>query len=114
LAVGVGLPYIFFSLATAQVALLHICVADAAASMVTYFVPKQWLQTLPHSKLKTWIGSAAFFVTAFLCTWIFFNWWQALIIAAVGMALESLPARDLDNITVPLGVAIFIAVMAWC
>jgi dolichol kinase len=113
LALGVGVPFIFFPLAAAQVALLHVCVADAAASLGAIAAPEQVKQRLPHSGRKSWIGSVAFFLVAFFCTLIYFPFGQSLIIAGVGTILESLPPRDLDNIIVPIGVATFIGLMGW-
>ena len=113
LAAGVGLPYLFFPRPVAEIALLLVCVADAAASLGPLYSPELILKRLPHSQQKSWIGSAYFFVTAFACSVFYVSVGRALIIAAVGTVLESLPPRDIDNLTVPLGVAIFIGLMGW-
>lgn len=111
MAVGVSIPYIFFPLPVAHVALLQVCLADAAASLAgTYIATKE---SLPHSRRKTWVGSGSFWLVAYFCTGIYFPWWQAFIIASVGTFLESLPAKYVDNLTVPLGVALFIMIMGW-
>lgn len=114
LAAGVGLPFIFFPLAAAKVALLHVCVADAAASLGAVAAPHRIKQQrLPHSNRKSWVGSSAFFLVAFFCTLIYFSAGHALVIAIIGTILESLPFRDIDNLTVPIGVATFIGLMGW-
>ena len=111
LAVGVGLSFLFFSAPAAQIGLIHVSLADAAASIVPHYLPSSW--KLPHSGRKSWAGSTAFFVIAFVGTLFFLNWWQALIIAAIGTLLESFPPPDIDNLTVPLGVALAVQLTGW-
>lgn len=111
LAAGIGIPFIFFQPAAAQIGLIHVCLADAAASIIPYYLPASW--HIPYASKKSLTGSASFFVIAFLGTLFFLNWWQALLIAAVGTILESLPPRDIDNLTVPLGVALVVNLLGW-
>lgn len=111
LAAGVVLPFLFFPLAAAQIALIHVCLADAAACIVPYYLPAKW--RLPHSSEKSLTGSAAFLLVAFIGTLFFLSWPKALSIAAVGTIFESLPPRDIDNLTVPLGVALVVSLLRW-
>ncbi len=111
LAAGVGLPFLFFSVPAAQIGLIQVTLADAAASLVPHYLPSSW--KLPHAGNKSWTGSLSFFAVAFVGTLFFVGWWQALIIAAVGTVLESFPPPHIDNLTVPLGVALFVSLMGW-
>ncbi len=111
LAAGVGMSFLFLPLKAAQVGLISVTIADAAASIVPYYVPATW--KLPHSTRKSWTGSTSFFVTAFVGTLFFLNWWQALVIAGIGTLLESFPPPDIDNVTVPLGVALAVSLLGW-
>lgn len=113
LATGVGIPFLFFPPVAAKIALLHVCVADAAASLGGIAAPTRMNQRLPHSTRKSWVGSSAFFLVAFFCTVIYLSPGRSLIVAAVGTLLESLPFRDIDNLTVPIGVATFIGLLGW-
>lgn len=111
LAAGVVLPYLLFPLRVGHVALLQVCLADAGASLAgTYFAAQEGL---PSSRRKTFVGSLAFWLIAYLASGIYFPWWQALVIACVGTTLESLPFPHVDNLTVPLGVAVFVMLMGW-
>jgi dolichol kinase len=111
LAAGVAIPFLFFPPAAAQIALIHVCLADAAASIIPYYIPSRW--HFPYGSRKTCMGSASFFLVAYLGTLFFLSWPQALAIAAVGTVLESLPPRDIDNLTVPLGVALIVSLLGW-
>ena len=111
LAAVVGLAFLFLPLPAAQIGLIHIPLADAAASLAPHYLPARW--KLPHSARKSWTGSLTFFLVAWAGTLFFLSWPQALLIAALGTLLESLPPRDIDNLTVPLGVALLVTLTGW-
>ncbi len=111
LAAGIGLSFLFLPLAAAQVGLIHISLADATASLAGHYLPAQ--ERIPYASNKSVVGSSTYFVTAFLGSLFFLNWWQAFIVAVVGTVIESLPMKDMDNLTVPLGIAFFITLMGW-
>ncbi len=111
LAIGVTIPYLFFPLPVAHVALLHVCLADTAASIggMTYAAR----EGLERSRRKTWVGSFCFWLVAYLATGFFFPWWQAIVIATAGTGLEAIGRRHIDNLIVPLGVTLFIWILGW-
>lgn len=101
---------------TAAVALMALCFGDAAAEVCG----KGSTAKLPWSKRKSWAGSAGFFLAALpamaLFAVLFQKWGFApsdapfpllsLALAALaGTAIESLPFRDVDNLSVPFVVA---------
>lgn len=111
LAAGVGLPFLLLPVSAASVALLHACVADAAAAVAANLLPRG--PALPHSARKSVTGTLTFFIVAWFLSAFYFPWQRAFMIAVVGTVLESLPPRDLDNIIVPVGVALFIFLVGW-
>lgn len=95
-------------------ALMLLCGGDGLADVVGKRVKSA---PLPWSKRKTWIGTLAMFVggwvTAVLVMWVFVSqgvfggsilqYLPAItILALAGTIVESLPVKDIDNITVPL------------
>lgn len=99
-------PFLFGTQAAA-IGLSQVFIADTASTLVGM----KWGQRkLPYSQAKSWAGSLAFFLTATTINLIFVPsptvpFPKALLLALVGTAIESLPLRDSDNLTVPLGVS---------
>lgn len=95
-------------------ALMLLCGGDGLADVVGKRQPSA---PLPWSPRKTWAGTFAMFAGGWLLSVIILGIYYALgvfsgsflailpavtIIALAGTAVESLPLRDLDNLTVPL------------
>lgn len=100
------------------IALMLMCGGDGLADI---FGRKYGLQTLPWSDRKTWVGSLAMFLGGFTFAAIIvliYLWAgifsgsavqyliNILVIAFVGSAVESLPFRDIDNISVTLAAVL--------
>jgi len=108
LALGLGLSLLFFDLRFATFGFLQICLADGAAALAGSSLGKA---SIFYSPQKTYVGSLAFFITAFLAQLPFCSLGASLLLAAVGTLLESLPLRTWDNLIVPLGVTFFAQVL---
>jgi len=97
---GIVTPYLFGT-AAAALGLAQTFVADTASA----FTGMTWGSVkLPYNASKSWVGSLAFFVAAFLISLSVLSWPRALILAAVGAIVESLPIPDADNLLIPFAV----------
>ncbi len=101
-ASGILTPYLFGPWAAA-VGLSQIFAADVPSTLVGM---KWGRRKLPHSPKKTWLGSSAYFATAFIVALFFVPPPQAAILAALGTVVESLPIPEADNLTVPFAVGL--------
>ncbi len=96
------------------VALMLLCGGDGLADVIG---KRYGTVRLPWSKIKSWAGTLAMFLGGWLLSLIVLGiylaagvfsgtLWSYLpavtLIALVATAIESLPLRDLDNLTVPL------------
>ena len=109
LMVGAAIPLVLFlEPRAASLGLLQVFLSDAVSTLVGL---KWGAKKIPWSPTKSWLGSAAFFISAFLGSLFFIAWPQALILASAGTLIESLPFRDWDNLLVPLGVGILAALL---
>jgi phytol kinase len=99
-------------------ALMLLCVGDGLAAVVPRFMPTIARQTRwPHNKNKTMLGSLVFFVTSVASTYALITLFSGLgwfgpmfnvsqylyhliLLAALCTAVESLPIREFDNLTV--------------
>jgi len=80
-------------------------VADSTASVIG----GHWGRTpWPHNRYKTVEGTAAFFLTALVCAWVYVPLAPALTLALIASTIESLPMQDWDNFFTPVGTG-FIA-----
>lgn len=99
---GIITPYLFGATAAA-VGLTQAFAADTVSTVVGM----RWgNRKLPYNKGKSWVGSATFLAVAFGLSLYFTSWPQALLLAFVGAAIESLPIPEADNLTVPLAVSL--------
>ena len=74
------------------------CLGDSAASLIGGTIST----SLPFNKGKTWEGSVAGFVLAFLGGCLFLPPLYALIGAAIAMTVEVLPLPINDNVSIPI------------
>lgn len=107
-------------------ALMLMCGGDGLADLVG----RRWgTVKLPFNVAKSWAGSAAMLVGGFAFAFAFVAFfdrlgafgppigvaqvaWRSALVAAAGAAVEALPVRDLDNLTITatavvLGMALF-------
>jgi phytol kinase len=96
-------------------ALMILCAGDGLADVIGTRAIKA--AKLPWSQRKTWIGSLAMFlggwITSLAILWVFYSTGFIIpgikqiilgsgLVALASTAVESLPFRDIDNLTVPL------------
>jgi phosphoserine phosphatase len=74
------------------------CFGDSAASLFGGLIST----SLPFNKGKTWEGSLAGFIFAFLAGSFFVSPWLALAGAAIAMTIEVLPLPVNDNVLIPV------------
>jgi len=107
LALGVLLSLVLFPTLIACVTIAILACADSMATIVGKFHGKI---RIPYNHRKSLEGSAAFFITAFVCAAIYLPLKTALIVSLVSCIIESL-ALTHDNITIPLGTGLFLSLL---
>ena len=99
LAVGCLVSITFFRWEAFFIGIYQAGFCDTVAALCG----KRWGKTkIPFFSRKTVVGSAAFFVAALPVALIFLSPAQAVVLCLAGAYLESLPFKDLDNLTVPV------------
>jgi len=107
LALGVLLSLVLFPTLVACVTIAILACADSMATIVGKFHGKI---RIPYNHIKSLEGSAAFFLTAFICAAIYLPLKTVLIVSLVSCIIESLPVNH-DNITIPLGTGLFLGML---
>ncbi len=97
-AFGIATTLILFPQQAASGAIAMFCLGDSAASLLGGTIST----SLPFNKGKTWEGSIAGFVFAFLGGCLFLPPIYALIGAAITMTVEVLPLPINDNVSMPI------------
>ena len=88
--------------------ILIIAIGDSAASVIgTRWGARRW----PHNPSKTFLGSAAFLGSAVACALVYLPLPQALLLASLAAAIESLPLEEWDNFLTPVGAGMVTAVL---
>ena len=99
LALGVMLSLLLFPAPISYASIAIVCLGDSAASIFGKFFGKT---PIPFNKSKNIEGSIAGFVFAALGAAVFLHIPKALVGAAIGMLVESLPLPINDNLSTPL------------
>jgi HAD superfamily phosphoserine phosphatase-like hydrolase len=99
LALGVMLSLLLFPTPISYASIAIVCLGDSAASIFGKFFGKT---PIPFNKGKNIEGSIAGFVFAVLGAAVFLHIPKALLGAAIGMLVESLPLPINDNLSTPL------------
>ncbi|MDR0371984.1 MAG: HAD-IB family phosphatase [Nitrososphaerota archaeon] len=97
-AFGIVITLLLFPSPVSGAAVAMFCLGDSAASLFGGLIST----SLPFNKGKTWEGSLAGFVFAFLGGAFFLPPHLALAGAAIAMAVEVLPLPINDNVLVPV------------
>jgi phosphoserine phosphatase len=97
-AFGIVATLLLFPIHAGGAAIAMFCFGDSAASLFGGLIST----SLPFNKGKTWEGSLAGFIFAFLAGLFFVSPWLALAGAAIAMTIEVLPLPVNDNVLVPL------------
>jgi dolichol kinase len=108
LALGVLVSLWCLPLSLALACILVTAVADSAASVIG----ERWGRVpWPHNPLKSLEGTAAFLVSAVVCASVYLPLQNALLLAVIAAAMESLPLEDWDNFVTPVGTGMIAAVV---
>jgi phosphoserine phosphatase len=97
-AFGILFTLVIFHPPASYAAIAMFCLGDATASLFGGLISN----SLPFNKGKTWEGSVAGFLLAFLAGTFFVSPTLALIGAAIAMTVEVLPLPINDNVLVPV------------
>jgi dolichol kinase len=97
-AFGIVATLLLFPGHAAGAAIAMFCFGDSAASLFGGLIST----SLPFNKGKTWEGSLAGFLFAFLAGTFFVSPWLALVGAAIAMTIEVLPLPVNDNVLIPV------------
>ena len=97
-AFGIVLTLLLFPAPVSGAAVAMFCLGDSAASLFGGLLSN----SLPFNKGKTWEGSLAGFIFAFLGGVFFVPPLLALAGAAIAMTIEALPLPVNDNVLVPV------------
>ncbi len=103
LALSLVLLQLFFPFISAVCGVLMIVIADSFAACFGVLLGRR---KIFYSSHKSYMGSFAFFSSAFLSLFFLIGLYPALFLALLGCFLESLPLKQLDNLIVPLGVSL--------
>ena len=109
LALGIVLSLLFFSTPINFAVIAVISLGDSAASIFGRLFGKN---AVPYNKGKNLEGSLAGFAFAFLGASYFLNPLLALVAAAIGMFVETLPLPVNDNLSIPLITGMVLTVLA--
>jgi HAD superfamily phosphoserine phosphatase-like hydrolase len=97
-AFGIVATLLLFPTHAGSAAIAMFCFGDSAASLFGGLIST----SLPFNKGKTWEGSLAGFIFAFLAGSFFVSPWLALAGAAIAMIIEVLPLPVNDNVLIPI------------
>ena len=97
-AFGIVATLLLFPNHFGSAAIAMFCLGDSAASLFGGLIST----SLPFNKGKTWEGSLAGFIFAFLAGSFFVSPWLALAGAAIAMTIEVLPLPVNDNVLIPV------------
>ncbi|HEX5034126.1 MAG TPA: hypothetical protein VFW62_06565 [bacterium] len=98
LAVGLGIASYFFPLKAALAGALLACLCDAFAALIGMKFGKTRIFFLK----KTYLGTAAFFLSALLVLLPLLGWRGALITASASSVIEALSIEGVDNLLLPI------------
>lgn len=98
----------FFPLKIAMVAIAVLAMQDSFSTLIGAHFGKH---KIFYSKIKSWEGTFAGFLAAFLVCLILTDPFRAFTASLVGSLVETLPVKLDDNISIPIAVAIILSVL---
>jgi len=109
MAIGVLFTLLLFPSVPATAGIYALAFGDGVASLAG----KLWGRTrIPFTGGKTVEGSVACFLSVYVASLtVTRSPLHALAIAAVAAAVELIPARDYDNLFIPVSIALFVALL---
>ncbi len=101
LAIGALLALSLYPAPAAAIAVYALAFGDSLSSIIGKMFGRI---KLPFTDGKTLAGSVACFSMVFAVAWLYtFDLSASVIIGSAAAVLEAIPAKDLDNIIIPLG-----------
>lgn len=98
----------FFPLKIAAIAIAVLAMQDSFSTLIGAHFGKH---KIFYSKAKSWEGTFAGFLAAFLVCLILTDPFRAFAASLAGSLVESLPIKLDDNISIPIAVAIILSVL---
>ncbi len=98
LAVGLAFSTIFLPFKSALAGALLVCLCDAIAAVVGMKFGKRKIFLIK----KTYLGTLAFFVAAFLALFPLMGWKGALITGTAASLVEAVSIEGIDNLLLPI------------
>jgi len=98
LALGLGLTALIFPLRAALAGAVLVCVCDGLAAIVGM----KWGRWRWPWGNKTFLGSTVFLTSALLILFAWLPWKACLVVALSGTLIESISAKGLDNLVLPI------------
>lgn len=98
LAVGVGFAAIAYPFKAALAGAFLVCLCDGVAAVVGMKFAKRRILFIK----KTYLGTAAFLVAAFISLFFVLGWQGALVTALVATLIEAMSIEGIDNLFLPI------------
>lgn len=107
---GAILSLLFFPPVIASTVIMIVAFADTAATIVGRSMGNH---RIFYNKKKSWEGTIAAWIVAFLCGCIYLPISYALLAASFSSIIESLPLKSLDNLFVPISTGILLMCLGY-
>jgi len=107
---GAILSLLFFPPVIASTVILIVAFADTAATIVGRSMGNH---RIFYNKKKSWEGTIAAWIVAFLCGLIYLPISYALLAASFSSIIESLPLKSLDNLLIPISTGILLMCLGY-
>ena len=107
---GAILSLLFFPPVIASTVILIVAFADTAATIVGRSMGNH---RIFYNKKKSWEGTIAAWIVAFLCGCIYLPISYALLAASFSSIIESLPLKSLDNLLIPISTGILLMCLGY-
>lgn len=107
---GAILSLLFFPPVIASTVIMIVAFADTAATIVGR---RMGNHRIFYNKKKSWEGTIAAWIVAFLCGWIYLPISYALLAASFSSIIESLPLKSLDNLLIPISTGILLMCLGY-
>lgn len=107
---GAILSLLFFPPVIASTVIMIVAFADTAATIVGRRIGNH---RIFYNKKKSWEGTIAAWIAAFLCGWIYLPISYALLAASFSSIIESLPLKSLDNLLIPISTGILLMCLGY-
>lgn len=110
LVLGAIISLMFFPPVIATTVILIVAFADTTATIVGRGMGSH---RIPYNTKKSWEGTAAAWITAFLCGCAYLPVSYALLAASFSSIIESLPLKSLDNLLIPIATGILLMCLGY-